>query len=143
MLRDHLALARFISGRTAMPFDWGRNPKTADAHEAGNSCVHFAAGALHAQTGRLIMPQLPGWKTPAGAIAAMGKLGGLEAAADAVLTRIAPAMAQRGDIAGVRDPDTGEIKTLMVVEGDTLVGPDASGARRLRRVQMAVAWSAV
>lgn len=130
MLRDHQALVAYLHARGSQPFDW-----------AENSCVHFAAGAVEAQTGRDVLKGLPTWKTERGAKLALARLGGLAAATDTVLRRIHPSQAQRGDIAGVAGPD-GAIVALMVVEGQTLVGPDASGARRLARARMAVAWCA-
>lgn len=129
MLRDHGALVAYLHAQAKVPFSW-----------SSASCVHLAAGAVQAQTGRDIMAELPRWKTERGAKLQLARLGGLEAAADSLLRRIPPAMAQRGDIAGVRDPD-GEL-FLMVVEGDTLAGVHASGARRARRRHMVMAWSA-
>lgn len=141
MIRDHAALVAFLHARADLTFDWGRNPRRGGSPDDGNSCVHFAAGAVQAQTGRNLMPRLPSWTTERGAKRVLKRLGGLEAATDRVLTRIPPAMAQRGDIAGVPRPGGGML--LMVVEGETLVGPDASGARRIARRHMAAAWSAV
>lgn len=129
MIRDYQALHTFLHERAAMPFDW-----------ATNSCVHFAAGAVEAQTGRSILARLPKWKTESGARRQLARAGGLEAACDTVLRRIPAALAQRGDVAGVQDPAGGLF--LMVVEGDGLVGVDASGARRVRRERMVMAWSA-
>ncbi|MEO0872087.1 MAG: hypothetical protein AAFY19_09045, partial [Pseudomonadota bacterium] len=68
-------------------------------------------------------------------------LGGLRAVMNARLNRISPAMAQRGDIAGL--PDAAFGVRLMVVEGATLVGPSKTGLKRLPRSAMRAAWSAV
>lgn len=117
-----------------MPFAWGRD---------ANDCVSFGLGAVEAQTGRTdLRHRLPNWRTETGARRVLARIGGLEAAVDSVLTSVPLAHAQRGDIALVEHPVTGA-KALMVVEGDTLVGPDASGARRLRRSRMVKAWSAI
>lgn len=140
MIRDYSALVAFLHSRAATPFDWGKNPRRKGSPDSGNSCVHFAAGAVLAQTGRNIMPALPSWSNEVGARRVLKRLGGIEAATDRVLRRIPPAMAQRGDIAGV---ETADGLLLMVIEGDTLAGPGASGARRLRRSRMVAAWSAV
>ncbi|MES3152949.1 hypothetical protein O6Y00_11155 [Sphingomonas faeni] len=70
---------------------------------------------------------------------ALRRLGGMEAAVSARLTAIAPALAQRGDIAGVPDDMLG--LRLMVVEGETLVGPGDNGNCRQKRNAMTHAWS--
>lgn len=131
-MRDFETLHRYLAARTAQPFAWGRE---------ANDCVSFALGAVEVLTGRAIRGQLPSWTTERGALRALARLGGLAAAVDTVLTPIAPAMAQRGDVAMAENPQTGA-QALFVVEGATLVGPDASGARRLPRARMAKAWSA-
>jgi len=139
MTRDYSALVAFLHSRAATPFSWGKNRRRNGTPDDGNSCVHFAAGAVLAQTGRNVMRALPSWSSEAGARRVLKRLGGIQVATDSVLRRIPLAMAQRGDIAGVETPDG---LLLMVVEGDTLVGPDASGARRVRRSRMVAAWSA-
>lgn len=140
MIRDHDALVRYLAARVSRPFDWGRNSRGPAAADEGNSCVHYAAGAVLAQTGRNIMAEIPAWSSERGARRVIRRLGGLEAGVARVLREIPPALAQRGDIAGVVG-DSGEL-FLMVVEGDALSGPGASGARRLRRARMIKAWSA-
>lgn len=132
MIRDHAALARYLAARQALPFAWGRE---------ANDCVSFALGAVEAQTGRRLRSRLPNWSTQTGARRVLARRGGLEAAVSSVLEAIPPAFAARGDIALVRHPQTGA-EALFVVEGDTLVGPDASGARRLKRTHMIRAWRA-
>lgn len=129
MQRDYAALVAYLHARAATPFDW-----------ATNSCGHFAAGAVLAQTGRDVLASLPKFKTERGAKLMLARRGGLEATMDSLLTRIAPAHAMRGDVGAVRGDD-GELR-LVVVEGETLVGPDASGARRVGRHHMVMAWSA-
>jgi hypothetical protein len=128
MARDHDAVTAFLAERSRMPFDWKRN-----------DCVRFARGAVEAQTGRAL--RLPArWGTAAGAARALARLGGIETAVDGLLPRIAPAMAQRGDIAGVQDGAFG--LRLMIVEGDLLAGPGPNGIRRVPRREMIAAWSA-
>lgn len=139
-VRDHDALVRYLAARASRPFDWGRNSRGPDAASEGNSCVHYAAGAVQAQTGRNVMAEIPAWSSERGARRVIRRLGGLEAGIGAVLREIPPAMAQRGDVAGVLN-EAGEL-FLVVVEGDVLSGPSASGARRLRRARMVKAWSA-
>lgn len=130
-MRDHAALTAYIDARARIPFTWGR---------AGNDCGSFAAGAVRAQTGADPLAAFAHrWTSRRGARRALAAEGGLAATVDHLLTRISPAMAQRGDIAEVEHPDG---PGLMVVEGDTLVGPGPSGARRLPRAAMTRAWSA-
>lgn len=127
--RDIAALIDLIEARSRRGFRWRR----------GRDCVSFAAACIHAQTGCDPLADLPIWRTRAEARAIAKAEGGLEAAVDRRLTRIAPAMAQRGDIAGLPDELFGV--RLMVVEGATLVGPGSSGLERLPRAGMVFAWS--
>jgi hypothetical protein len=126
-MRDYGALARYLAERRAMPFAWGRK---------GNDCAAFAGGAIKAQTGRDPLAGLR-WSTATGAARLIARLGGMEAAVSARLTPIAPAKAHRGDLAGVADGRFGLL--LMVVEGETLIGP---GNSRAPRSAMIHAWSA-
>lgn len=127
IVRDHDALLGLIEQVAAKPFAWR------DHH-----CVRFAARAVEAQTGRDPMAGIV-CRTKREAIALLAEEGGLEAAVDRRLRRIAPALAARGDIAGVADDEFGI--RLMVVEGATLVGPGAMGQRRVPRGLMVMAWS--
>ncbi len=129
MARDVDALIGFLADRSGMPFRWGRGR---------NDCVAFSAKAAKVQTGIDPLGDLQ-WKSRREARALMKRLGGLEKAVDDRLPRIAPAMAMRGDIAGVEDPELGI--RLMVVEGATLAGPGARGLERLPRAMMVAAWS--
>lgn len=103
-------------------------------------CVSFAGRCIKAQTGRDPLAGLPRWRTRREARAVAEAQGGLEAAIDKRLARIAPAMAQRGDIAGLPDRLFGV--RLMVVEGETLVSPGTRGLERAPRSAMIMAWSA-
>jgi hypothetical protein len=131
--RDIAALIALIEARSALRFRWTR----------GRECVGFSGACAHAQTGVDPLAGLPSWRTRREALAVADAEGGLEAAVDRRLARIAPAMAQRGDIAGV--PASGSDRRfgirLMVVEGDTLVAPGARGLERLPRAAMKMAWS--
>jgi len=128
--RDLAALFAYIEARTATPFAWGRD---------ANDCVSFAAQGVKAQTGHHRLGDLR-WGSKAGALRLLARLGGLEAAIDARFSRLPPALAMRGDIAGIADDELGI--RLMLVEGDMLVGPGALGLRRLKRPAMIAAWSA-
>lgn len=131
MERDYAALIAAIEAHSARGFRWRR----------GRDCVSFAAECVKAQTGQDLLAGVPGWKSRREAMALADERGGLIWALDQMLRPIAPAMAQRGDIAGLPD-DLFGIR-LMVVEGDTLVGPGQRGLERLPRSAMAMAWSVV
>lgn len=127
-VRDHHMLVLWLRTMEVVPFT-----------EPGgsNDCAAFAARAVEKQTGRVI--RVPGRGSAVAARRALKRMGGLEAAVTARLgPPIAPAHARRGDIAGVMDA-SGEL-VLMVVEGETLVGP---GNRRTVRGAMTMAWSAL
>lgn len=128
-MRDIEALLAEIARRDPLPFDWG-----------GNDCVRYVAACVLAQSGLDPLAGLD-WADEASARALLATLGGMEAAVDSRLRRIAPAFAMRGDVAGVADPDLG--LALMIVEGQTLVGPGALRARRLPRAAMIASWSAM
>lgn len=126
--RDYEALLALLETYAFRPFSW-----------RDHCCVRFAAGVVKAQTGKDTIKGMR-WGSARGAAKLIAELGGLEAAIDARLPRIAPAMAQRGDIAGVADPVFGI--RLMMVEGVLLVGPGEAGLKRLPRSEMVMAWSA-
>lgn len=129
MTRDLHAFAAFLAERGPMPFDWGRS---------ANDCVAFILAGIEAQTGRDMLPGVT-WTTERGAARVIRRLGGLEHAFDVRLRPIVPAMAQRGDVAGVVDDRFGV--SLLFVEGATLAGPGARGTKRLPRTAMIRAWS--
>lgn len=126
--RDHEALLALLERRARRPFAWGRN-----------DCVRLAAAAVRAQTGRRVLGGLT-WRSRQAADALLEQEGGVEAAVSKRLTPIAPALAARGDIAGVPDDAFGI--RLMIVEGTLLVGPGARGLVRMPRSAMTHAWSA-
>lgn len=132
MTRDIAALIALIEARSPRSFRWRR----------GRDCVSFAADCIEAQTGQDLLADLPRWKTGCEARAIAKAEGGLEVAVDNRLRRIAPALAQRGDIAGLPEDSPIGIR-LMVVEGATLVAPGRRGLERLPRSAMVLAWSAL
>lgn len=129
MSRDRIALIEVIEARRLNRFRWRR----------GRDCVSFAAACVKAQTGRDVLADLGTWSNLREARSLIEEQGGLEAALDARFDRVPPALAQRGDIAGVPDVQFGI--RLLVVEGDLLVGPATRGLERLPRSEMRVAWS--
>ncbi len=131
MDRDIPALIAAIEAHAARRFAWRR----------GRDCVSFAAACAKAQTGRDPLADVPQWRTRREARIVAEAAGGLEHALDARLARVAPALAQRGDIAGLPDPLFGI--RLMIIEGETLVGPGARGLERLPRSAMTIAWSVI
>jgi len=130
MQRDYAALIAAIEAHSRRGFRWRR----------GRDCVSFAAACIQAQTGHDPLADVPHWRTRREALAFSQAQGGLEAAIDARLDRTPPAMARRGDIAGLPDRLFGV--RLMVIEGETLVGPGQHGLERLPRSTMTIAWSA-
>lgn len=129
MSRDIAALVALIEARSGTAHSWRR----------GEDCVSFAAACVKAQTGIDLLDDVPGWATRAEALRVARTLGGLSNLLDTRLTRIAPAFARRGDIAGLPDRKFGV--RLMVVEGATLIGPGETGLERLPRAAMKRAWS--
>lgn len=131
MSRDLDALLAFIEARQ----------KVAHAYHSQRCCVGFAMGAVKAQTGIDHLADLPNWNSAMSAHYVAKSVGGLRAALDDRFDRLAPASAQRGDIAGLADKAFGV--RLMIVEGATLIGPGEHGLERLMRRDMHFAWSAV
>jgi hypothetical protein len=129
--RNIAALLAWIAAHRDRPHRW----------ERGHDCVSFALGGVAAQTGIDHLADLPGWSNKAEALQVARDLGGLTAALDARLRPIAPALAQRGDVAGM--PDRAFGVRLMIVEGPTLVAPAERRLDRLPRAAMVRAWSAL
>lgn len=129
MQRNVKALIEFVDSRQNRPHEWGRKK---------NDCVSFVLGAVKAQTGHDRATAFK-WTDEKSALKSLKKAGGIEKAFDRWFTRISPAQAMRGDIAGVPDERFG-IHPL-IVEGEMLVGPGDKGNKRLKRREMTVAWS--
>ncbi len=128
-MRDMEGLLRFLEARASVPFAFGRG---------GNDCVAFAGGAVKAQIAVDPLADLH-WSNAEEGRALLKAEGGMRAALGRRFRRVPPALAQRGDIAGVR---CGEFGTrLMIVEGETLAGPGERGIRRMPREAMQAAWS--
>jgi hypothetical protein len=131
LTRDIPALIAFVESRHAIPHAWGRE---------NNDCAGYALAAVEAETGVRVARALK-WRDRASALRVIARFGSLEAAFDAHFERVAPALAKRGDIAGIPDEEFGIHP--MIVEGTTLVGPGEQGNRRQPRAAMTLAWSAV
>ncbi|MDP3853147.1 hypothetical protein [Phenylobacterium sp.] len=129
-MRDHDAMIALVESRARAPLAWG---------DQANDCVSFARAVVTALIGRDPLAGLGHhWTSQRGAQRVLRRLGGLEAAVDSVLPRIAPSMAKRGDVGLVT---IGGIDSLVVVEGDTVVGPGDHGLVRLPRRVITAAWS--
>lgn len=130
MQRDFTALAAYLAERQTMAFAWGSR---------ANDCVSFYAGAARAMAGFDPIAGL-NWTTERGAARVIGRMGGMAAAVSSRMTPVAPAMAMRGDAAGVHDDRFGLL--IMLVEGEWLVGP-GNGRRLMRapRSAMLRAWT--
>ena len=129
MARVLEALLSFIESRDRTPFAWGRG---------ANDCASFMLDAIVAQGGADPFPGKT-WANETEAARVIKRHGGLERAVTKRLRAIPPAMAQRGDVAGVPDERFGV--SLMIVEGATLVAPGTRGNKRLPRSAMTKAWT--
>ncbi|VDC51444.1 DUF6950 family protein [Brevundimonas mediterranea] len=130
MSRDSAALIAFLESREAWRFGYDRAPMTHD-------CARAMSDGIKAQTGRAPLDRFASeWTTRRGALRVIRRHGGLAAAVDTVMTRVDLPAAQRGDAGMTRDG------ALVLIEGDTLVGPADIGWQRLPREQLAIAWSA-
>lgn len=129
IVRDFTAWIGFIDGRMRAPLIWG-----------WHDCVAFSAAAAGALTGEdYFRPMACNWTTEAGAARILKRRGGLKAATDKVLRRVARAKAHRGDIGLVV---LGGRESLVVIEGDLVVGPGVEGGLvRLQRTDLVAAWS--
>ncbi len=126
--RDFTALHAFIDSRQSAPFAWWTH-----------DCVTFAAHAAQAQTGVDYLKRLGvRWKTDRGAARALKARGGLAAAVDGVLRPVAPAMAARGDLGLIVIEGR---ESLVVIEGDLVVGPGLAGLVRVPRGALSSAWT--
>ena len=128
-MRDYDALAAYVAEREAVPFRWN-----------GHTCAHFVASAVQAQTGRNPLNGLRlTWTTEKGALRALKRLGGLEAAVDALLPETPVARADRGDV-GLVEGERGPF--LVLIEGLTLAAVGSMGLERLPRRRLIKAWGA-
>lgn len=108
-------LSDFVVERLAEPFAWG-----------SNDCVLFAADAVCAMTGTDPVAHVRGqWDSQLSAARAIARMGGLQAAADALgLEPIPPLYAQRGDVVLHRRDG---IEAIAICLGNNLAGPSESG----------------
>jgi hypothetical protein len=134
-MRDHDALVAFLGERLATPFGWRRGGAEQD-------CCSFAFDAAKAQTGLDVWADERGrYNSARGASRVIRRYGGIEAIVEARFEPIAPALAQRGDIALVASGRRAGEESLAVIEGETLAAPGRDGLIRLPRGAMLKAWS--
>ena len=123
-------LAAHLASHSATPFVWG-----------SHDCVRFAAGAVHAITGRHILPA--DWSDRAEAARLLRSVGGLVPAVDAVLPRLwTTTLAQRGDVLMVCAPGPagGWRHWLAVCDGARWWAPSPQGLACGPAAQAVHAW---
>lgn len=130
MARDIPALLAFLEEHQDTRHRW----------DAPFDCVTFALAAVWAQTGVDHLADIQDWSSRASALRVARGLGGLRKAMNDRFNQVAPALALRGDIAGLPDKAFGV--SVAIVEGHTLVAPGDAGLVRLPRSRMTIAWSA-
>ena len=101
--RDQAALIAWIEAAQHRGFAWRR----------GRDCVSFALGGVEAQTGVDVLAGIALWSTLREARVVAAKDGGLAAQIDARMDRVPPALAQRGDVAGLPDKRFG-VRLMLV-----------------------------
>lgn len=134
-MRDIDGMIAFVEGRMRTPFAWGRSQ---------NDCISYGVGWVKAQTGvDLLEGSGLRWGSALGAARVLKRLGGLEAAVDARLPRVATSMAARGDLGLIPSEGPAAIAgfTLVGIEGETVIGPGLLGAERRLRRELVIAWS--
>lgn len=123
-------LALYLAQHADTPFHWG-------AHD----CVHFAAGAVRAMCGADVLPTH--WHDRTQAAQVLRAMGGLEAAVDVALPRLAGTQwAQRGDVLMVRTPTLAGCarRWLAVADGPRWWAPTRTGLASGSTAQAVAAW---
>ena len=117
-------LAEYVESRLGMPFEWAKN-----------DCAGFAAGAIEAITGEKVpLPAYADAREAAEALAAES----LSSRVRSILgPPIAPASAQRGDLAMVLVDGR---ETLAVCVGGMVVAPGAEGLVFVPQSAAIAAW---
>lgn len=134
-MRDHDALIAFLGERLTLPFGWRRGGAVQD-------CCSFAFDGAEAQTGRDVWAEeRRRYSSARGATRVIHRYGSIRAIADARFQPVAPALAQRGDIALVDSGRRSGEDSLAIVEGETLAAPGVDGLVRLPRSAMKAAWN--
>jgi hypothetical protein len=117
-------LAAYVDAAYTQPFEWGRH-----------DCSAFAAGAVEAMTGE--RPPLPAYADAREAAELLADESLSSRVRSILGPPIAPAFAQRGDLALVEID--GRV-SLAVCVGDLFAGPGADGLVMVPRVDVRMAW---
>lgn len=120
-------LIEYIASREYRVFEWGKN---------GHDCCSFGSGGVIAITGQDLMADIPDYASAEEADAIL--LTPLAELIDQRLPRRPIGLAQRGDI-GLAE--LGGLDTVVIVEGETIVGPGKRRLQRLPRQMMTIAWA--
>jgi len=120
-------LVEYIDAREKQPFQWGKGKQ---------DCCSFASGGVFAMTGADLMADLPDYSTSDEADEILRTP--LEELLDARMPRCSIGLAQRGDIALA---ELNGLDTVVIVEGDMLVGPGKRRLQRIPRYLMTSAWT--
>lgn len=119
-------LAAYLRTRARQPLVWGVN-----------DCALFAAGAVHAITGRAV--PMPAYSGPRAGLRTIRALGGLAAAATRELGEpIAPQLATVGDV--VLMPAGRRHVALAVCNGATALAPSSQGTAAYPMRAAIAAW---
>ena len=124
-------LAAYLQAAMPVQFAWG-------AHD----CGHFADGAVHAVTGRRVLPAA--WADRAEAARMLRRMGGLVPTVGLALPMLATAaMAQRGDVVLVQAPTPdgrAQRRWLAVADGARWWAPQRDGLCAGAMAQAVLAW---
>lgn len=120
-------LIAYIAAREKLPFEWGKGKQ---------DCCSFGNGGALAMTGVDLMADIPDYASADEADVIL--VTPLEELIDARLPRRPVGLAQRGDL-GLADLNG--LDTLVIIEGDMIVGPGKRRLQRLPRYLMSTAWA--
>ncbi len=118
-----MSLQDYITAALEKPFGWG-----------SHDCILFSIGWANIRTGKNLLCKVPPWASQREALRIVAAMGGLEAAFDRGLKRIAVATARDGDIALVGN-------TALLFCGPHIVGPGLNGLEFIDRTKASCAWS--
>jgi len=124
-------LAQLCAGAQAMPFQRGLH-----------DCCTFARQVEVALTGVTLFGDSGRWRTPAGAVRALRRMGyaTIRDMLDARLLACAPAMARRGDLIMADAPGADDMGALAVVIGAQAVLPGPAGLLRVPVLSATAGW---
>lgn len=131
MTRQPEALIAYTESRQYWTFGYGSGPTEHD-------CARFCDGGVLAVTGQSPLKAFASsWTSERGARRVLVRHGGLAKAISTVMAPVPVTFAQRGDVGMTADD------TLVLIEGDTVVGLSDSGQIRLPRAALTKAWTVI